>query len=180
MSTLYRPREVLIEPPAFISMLMAVLEVFHYEAFGLLLGNRGEERWVVEHAVPLQTAERSLYGVSPKLRREERLKEISKILGIGLELIGDFHSHTQIGKSKAKAKPSSLDLGTMEPGNIYIIVAVNEAKKRMPWSNLKNGDLSGTVGGFAVRFSAFSMLDERRYTRLKVLCPIATGIHGET
>jgi proteasome lid subunit RPN8/RPN11 len=169
------PKEVLIEPPAFISMILSAVEVFHLESYGLLLGNRGE-RFVVEHALPLQSAKREIYGVSPRKDREERIRELSEGMGLGIELLGDFHSHTEIGKSKAKPIPSLEDIAFMVEGNIYIILAVNKSRKREHWRANLDKTLSGTLGGYHIKLSAYLVWKGWRYHKLKIVCPIATGM----
>jgi proteasome lid subunit RPN8/RPN11 len=170
------PKELLIEPPAFISMILASAEVFRKECFGLLLGNRGIERYVVEHAFAVQTAERSLYWSRPNEKREARITELSKRLSLGVELLGDFHSHCQLGKSKAISKPSMEDISFMEEGNIYIILALNKTDKNIMWGQNQDKTISGTLGNYHFRIGGYIAWGTWKYYKLRVICPIATGI----
>lgn len=169
------PTEILIEPPAFISMILSAIEVFHLETYGLLLGNRGE-RIVIEHALSLQSAERAIYAVKPNPKREERIKELSEKMGLGLELLGDFHSHTEIGTNKAKPVPSLEDIANMIEGDVHIIIAVNKSEKRKHWHLNRDKTISGTLGGFHIKVSAYYAWGTWKYYKLRVICPIATGL----
>jgi proteasome lid subunit RPN8/RPN11 len=170
------PKEVLIEPPAFLSMILASAEVFRKECFGLLLGNRGFDRYVIEHAFAVQTAQRSLYWSKPNEKREARITELSKRLSLGVELLGDFHSHCQLGSSKALAKPSTEDVAFMEAERVYIILALNKTKQNIMWGQNIDKTISGTLGDYHFRIGAYIAWGTWKYYKLKVICPIATGI----
>ena len=168
-------KEIVLQAPAFVPMVLSALEVYHMETFGLLLGYRGD-RFYVEQAIPIQTAERSLYWTRPKEERENRIVELSEKLGLGYEILGDYHSHCMLGNSRGIAMPSNEDLATMEEGNLYIIIAVNKAKRKTRWKLLSDGSLGGTLGGYNIKIAAFTPWGNWRYRKLRVLCPIATGI----
>lgn len=165
--------EVLVEAPAFLHMVLAASEVFHEETFGLLLGNLGK-RAVVEYAIPLQKVKRSMYYAEPQITREKRVREVTKSLGMGIDIIGDFHSHTQIGKDKAIPSPSAEDIATMDEGKIYLILAFNWKKGRLSWKTNYDGTLSGTLWDFHIKIGAYTVY-ENIVKRVTVICPVATG-----
>ncbi len=170
-------REVVLSPSAFVLMVLSAIEVYHMETFGLLLGYRGD-RFYVELAIPLQSAKRSVYWTKPREEREERIIELSEKLGLGYEILGDYHSHCDIKGSKAIACPSSEDLASMEEGNLYIILAVNRIRRKQRWRILSDGSLSGTVGDYHIKIAAFTPISSWRYRRLRVHCPVATGLEA--
>ena len=108
------------------------------------------------------------------MTREKRVREVTKSLGMGIEIIGDFHSHTQIGKSKAVPIPSSEDLLTMSEGRIYLIVALNWKRGRLSWRTNSDGTLSGTLWDFHIKIGAYTIFNDE-IKRLTVICPVATG-----
>ena len=46
-----------------------------------------------------------------------------------LSVIGDFHSHTMWGYSRAASRPSDTDLEGMTSENVYVIVSINDTYK---------------------------------------------------
>lgn len=171
------PKGCLIQDGAFLSMTLSVSEVYKKEAIGFLLGYRTEELFIVEHAIPFQTAERGFVWSKIPERRLERIQELSSRFGLGLRLIGDFHSHSMIGKSKGKPAPSPTDVAFMEKGNLYIIVAINELKevKKKTWRK-RGKKLMGSLGNFDFAIGAYYCDEENHYVELDIRCPFAQAL----
>ncbi|MCX7994382.1 MAG: Mov34/MPN/PAD-1 family protein [candidate division WOR-3 bacterium] len=171
--------EAYLSLPAFLSIVSSSIETFKKETIGYLIGVKGENKYMVEYAIPYQTAESSFAHVTIDLKRVERVNSILRLLSEGLEYIGEFHSHTAFGESRAYIIPSSEDLLTTVPGELNIICAVNPKKRSVKWYENKNGALIGTVdeyrieiGGYFVKKPAIG----KKYQRVRIKCPSVTGI----
>jgi hypothetical protein len=170
---------VIVKERAFWSMVLSAIEVFHLETLGLLLGMKGENKFIVEYAIPYQTAQKQKTWVSPNERRASRVKKIIDILPV--DLIGDFHSHTEIGEKRATVVPSGDDIADMDEGMVYIIIALNEGERGVKWHKNKDGSISGTLGGYHARMIAHELdAHGRRYKNVEIICPAAVGLRGHT
>lgn len=163
-----------IKERAFLAMVLSAVEVYKHETLGLLLGYKGDDEFIVEYAIPYQTSMKGYSWVSPKPTVSERIKELVKNLPV--EVIGDFHSHTEFGKNRAVPVPSGDDIADMEESHIHIIVAVNEKKRAQKWSSGKDGEISGTLGDYHLAIAAATPRGDTSYERVKIICPSATGI----
>jgi len=168
-----RPK-VFLKERAFLSIILSVVEVYKKETLGILLGYGGGNEYIIEYAIPFQTAEKGFTWVEPRERMSDRMLKIVECLPI--DVVGDYHSHTELGESKAKAQPSGVDVASMEKGKIYLIAAVNEKERQEPWNMNEDGSISGTVSDFHIQIGGFSMIGEYKYRRVEVICPAATGI----
>src|SRR4051812_25295154 len=96
----YKPMTAYISQNAFWGLLISAAEVYKRECFGLLIGyrDRREERdmYIVEHALPYQTATRRHKGVASNPRAHRRIERFLRNIP-QLSVIGDFHSHTMWG-----------------------------------------------------------------------------------
>lgn len=171
--------EAYLSLPAFLSIVSSSIETFKKETIGYLIGVKAENKYMVEYAIPYQTAESSFAHVTVDIKRVERINSILRLLSEGLEYIGEFHSHTAFGESKAHITPSSEDLVTTVPGELNIICAVNAKKRSVKWYEDRRGVLVGTVdeyrieiGGYFVKEPAIS----KKYNRVRIKCPSVTGI----
>jgi len=174
-----REIEAYLSLPAFLSIISSAIETFKKETIGYLIGVKGENKYVVEYAIPYQTAESGFAHVTVDQKRVERVNAILKLLSEGLEYIGEFHSHTAFGETKAYIIPSPEDLLTTVPGELNIICAVNSKKHSVKWYEDKRGALVGTVdeyrieiGGYYVKKPALG----KKYQRVRIKCPSVTGI----
>jgi hypothetical protein len=104
--------EAYLSLPAFLSIVSSSIETFKKETIGYLIGVKGENKYVVEYAIPYQTAESGFAHVTVDLKRVERVNSILRLLSEGLEYIGEFHSHTVFGDAIALVTPSAEDLLT--------------------------------------------------------------------
>lgn len=166
--------KVFLKERAFLSIILSVVEVYKKEAMGILLGFGGGDEYIIEYAIPYQTAEKGFTWVEPRERMSERMLKIVESLPI--DLIGDYHSHTELGDSKAKAHPSGVDIDSMEEGKVYLIVAINDKEKEEDWKMNADGSISGTVTDFHIQIAGFYMVSDYKYRRADIICPSATGI----
>jgi proteasome lid subunit RPN8/RPN11 len=170
--------------PAFLTIVSSSVEVFRKETIGYLVGIKGENKFMVEYAIPYQTAESGYVHATVDMDRVGRINEIlSKVSqGQGLEFVGDFHSHTVFGKSPATVVPSNTDLKSTIPGEVNIICAVNMKKRAVRWRENARGILLGTIGEYRIEIGGYYVEEAtigRKYERVVVRCPAVTGIVEE-
>lgn len=159
---------------AFIDLLLSSAEVYKRECLGFLLGYKLEDRFIVEHAFSFQTARRKPKGV---VSRDKSHKKIDPILSRfdRLQIIGDFHSHTQFGMTKGVPLPSPEDIKSMTTDRIYLIVAINNNKKTMSWAENIDGTISGSVDKFSFKISAYYLNNRSSARKAKIHCPFPPG-----
>src|ERR1700690_3285167 len=159
---------------AFIDLLLSSAEVYKQECLGFLLGYKLEDRFIMEHAFSFQTASRRHTGV---MSHDRSHKKIDPILARfdRLQIIGDFHSHTQFGHMKGLPVPSPEDINGMAKDLIYLIVAINNYKKTMPWAENRDKTISGTVGDFFFKISAHYLNSRHAVRKAKIHCPFPPG-----
>lgn len=169
--------EVYISETAFHSMILSSVEVYKKECLGILLGYRNPKKTIVEYAVPYQSAERLPRSVRISSGRHTRIENFLNMMP-KLDIIGDFHSHTMWGKSRARMGPSGDDIDDMVEGNIYIILAINDKTRAHKWTISPRGILSGTIGDYSIRMGGFYIEnnDDKRIVRGSIVCPSATGL----
>ena len=170
--------------PAFLTIVSSSVEVFRKETIGYLVGIKAEDKFMVEYAIPYQTAESGYVHATVDMERVGRINEIlSKVSqGQGLEFVGDFHSHTVFGKSPATVVPSNTDLMSTIPGECNIICAVNMKKRSVRWYESDRGILTGTIGEYRIEIGGYYVEKAaigRQYDRITIKCPAVTGIVEE-
>jgi len=167
-----------ISQNAFWGLLISAVEVYKRECFGLLIGYRDrkgpDEMYIVEHALPYQSAGRAHKGVVNNPRAHKRIERFLESIP-HLSVIGDFHSHTMWGYSRAASHPSETDVAGMKPENVYVIVSVNDRLREVPWSYNDNGSLSGTTDEHHFRLTAYTVTASGEPRRSSILCPYAFG-----
>ncbi len=170
--------ECFINPPAFAAIVTSVIEVFAKETIGFLVGVKAEKKFIVEYAIPYQTADVGYTHAEVDWKRAERVNEVLKLVGEGLEFIGDFHSHTKFGQSAADVKPSSTDLVLTKEGEVYLIVAVNSRKRAQRWVEHSDGTISGTIRDYHIKIGGYTVIRTgfRGYRRVRIKCPAVTGL----
>lgn len=186
-----RKKEVSEEPvvaflsfPAFLTIVSSSVEVFRKETIGYLVGFKGENKYMVEYAIPYQTAESGYVHATVDMDRVGRINDILSSIsqGQGLEFVGDFHSHTAFGKSPATVVPSNTDLMSTIPGELNIICAVNMKKRAVRWYENDRGILIGTIGEYRIEIGGYYVEEAtigRQYQRVLIKCPAVTGIVEE-
>ncbi|MBI5025170.1 MAG: hypothetical protein HZC12_00265 [Nitrospirae bacterium] len=171
-----RPKKVYLSENAFMDLLLSCAEVFKRESLGYLLGYRLEDRFIIEHAFSFQTAKRKPKGVIFHHRNHKKIEPIlSKFEK--LQIIGDFHSHTQFGSTKGIPIPSPEDIKGMEQDNLYLIVAINDVEQTRPWRENRDGSLSGSVANFFFKISAYFLDSGPTPKRARIYCPFPPGFN---
>lgn len=168
---------VYISENAFIDLLLSSAEVYKKECLGFLLGYRLEDRFIVEHAFTVQTANRRHKGVVYDRKNHKKIEQILTRLD-KLQIIGDFHSHTQFGLTKGLPIPSQEDIKEMLPGHVYLIVAINNNQKTLLWGENRDGTISGSISEFFFKISAYFLNNGNGVTsakRAKIHCPFPPG-----
>src|SRR4030043_2175660 len=165
---------VYLSENAFFDILLSSAEVYKKECLGFLLGYKLEDRFIIEHAFSVQAANRKHKGV---IYTDKNHKKIEPILARfdKLQKIGDFHSHTQYGPTKGLPIPSPEDKKGMVPDNVYLIVAINNNEKTMPWGENRDGTISGSVSDFFFKISAHFLNGSTSVKRAQIHCPFPPG-----
>jgi len=159
---------------AFIDLLLSSAEVYKKECFGFLLGYRLEDRFIVEHAFSIQTANRKRRTVTYNRKNHRKIEPILAKFD-KLQKIGDFHSHTQFGSAKGLSIPSEEDIQSMVENNIYVIIAINNNEKTMSWGENRDGTISGSVSDFFFKISAHYLNSSTSVRKAKIHCPFPPG-----
>jgi proteasome lid subunit RPN8/RPN11 len=160
---------------AYTGMVLAALESFSKECYGLLLGQRTRDALVVQYAIPYQTADRHSSWVQ---RNESAHRRMEKFLSnlTHLDLIGDFHSHTQRGDHRAMCRLSREDRDSMSPNEVCIILAVSHRHNYQPWRLNRDGSLSGTIEDHFIKLGAWYRGNNSDQQRTPLRCPLAIGL----
>ena len=160
--------KVYLSENSFIDILLSSAEVYRKECLGFLLGYRLEDRYIVEHAFSFQTANRKHKAVDV---HEKNHKKIAPILDRfdRLQVIGDFHSHTQFGATKGLPVPSEEDIAGMRQEQVYLIAAINNNEKTVAWGEKRDGTISGSVGDVFFKISAY-FINGKSTKRAKIHC----------
>lgn len=180
--TVQRDIESFLSLPAFLTIVSSSVEVFRKETIGYLVGIKAEDKYIVEYAIPYQTAESSYVHATIDEDRVARINEILSNISQALEFIGDFHSHTVFGESRATVIPSDTDLFSTVPGELNLICAVNLKKRSVKWHENRRGILTGTIGEYRIEIGGYYIekpMVGRQYQRVLVKCPAVTGIGKE-
>jgi hypothetical protein len=164
---------IYLSDKAFMGIILSSVEVYRNECLGALLGYKTRGMIVVEYAIPFQSAERTPSEVTPNWRRELKVMEVIPKL-IQLEKLGYFHSHPQWRNNEGVANLSKCDKMSMDKVEIEIVVAINDAKKKMTWNNSKMG-IYGTLGKYRFNICAFYKKLDGTIKQYRILCPYAVG-----
>jgi len=174
------PIKAFLSLPSLLAIVSSSVEVFRKETIGYLIGFKGERKYMVQYAIPFQTADSSATHATIDENRVARVNEILNILSEGLEYIGDFHSHTVFGENPGTVIPSDADLLSTIPGELNLICAVNFKKRTVDWHETRRGVLAGTVGKYRIEIGGYYIEEPcigRQYERIMVKCPAITGLN---
>ena len=166
-----------VSQSAFLSMVLSSIEAYKKECYGLILGYRTDTQWMIEYAVPYQTAQRGHKMVTPHSVRDRRVRNCLAQLSC-YEQLGTFHSHPSWGRLRAVAKPSFCDEQSLLPGDLDIIIAVNDARRPHRFRHGDRGrSLMGTVCDFSLTIASYYKppLGEPVVRRTLIRCPYAVG-----
>lgn len=173
--------EAYISANAFWGLLISAIEVYKKETYGQLIGYRDQNNiFIIEHAVPHQTASRTHLSVQKNTRAEKRMESFLKNMPY-LSVIGDFHSHTGWGELKGVSHPSRTDISDMKPNAIYVILEVNDKKRTQAWGYTADSSLAGTADDYHFRITAYYLSGTRQnlVKRANIFCPYAIGFNAK-
>jgi proteasome lid subunit RPN8/RPN11 len=171
--------QIYLNENVFVGLVLSAVEVYKKECFGLLLGYRTPEKYIVEHAIPYQSVKRGHNWTELRSDKWRIIREIVKSFP-KLDMIGDFHSHTMYRDVRAKVSLSVDDIEYMEPYDLQMVIAVNENKRSRPWTLNFDHTVSGSVDRFHFKLAAYYFENGHRNgngrPRLaEILCPFALG-----
>ena len=131
----------------------SLMEVYPKEAVGLIFGSKTPSGYRCDVSIPLQEAERDVFGVSWRLLYQERVKK-AIFYTFGYKFLGIYHSHTD-----APATLSEEDISLLRERN-YPLCLVGEISKvgckRPYWLEAKLG-IQGNIQNFKVVINAFTI-----------------------
>jgi hypothetical protein len=146
--------DVHLEEAALLGMLVASAEVYKKECYGVLLGYRLSDRFIVSGALPYQSADRKSSEVflRPGRRKvvESVLRNIPKY-----RVLGEFHSHPMFGDKRATIRLGPLDAVDMGGKDVQILVAINDRTRNQKWREKADGSISGTFGEHHLNIGAY-------------------------
>ena len=153
--------QVYLNENVFIGLILSAVEVYKKECFGLLLGYRNPDKFIVEHAIPYQSVKR---GHSWTELRPEKWRVITEVLKNfpKLDVIGDFHSHTMYRDIRAHVTLSSDDIKYMGEDDIQIVIAVNENKRSRSRLFQFDHTVSGSLDKYQFKIAAYYFENGRR------------------
>ena len=171
--------DVQISTNAFWALLVSAIEVYKKETFGTLLGYRDSNNtFIVEHAIPYQTATRTHGSVEKNRRAHERIQKFFANLP-QLSVVGDFHSHTGWGELQGVGSLSTQDVVDMEQDQISLVIVANDKRKASAWKYNRDGSLSGTVDDYHFRLGVYYLDEKRKPKRANIFCPYAIGFNAK-
>ncbi|MEM2944701.1 MAG: hypothetical protein QW087_08175 [Methanomassiliicoccales archaeon] len=133
--SMFKKTEIFLSDAGFMSLIISYMEVYKNECHGVLLGCQTTGRIIVEYAIPFQSARGKFSQVVPNWRRGLKLIEIHPKL-IHMQKLGYFHSHPQVRYTRGVPVLSEEDKDYMTDGEIEIVVAINDAKRRVNWGRI--------------------------------------------
>lgn len=146
--------QVVITDSAFVTIIAMAMETYKKECIGILYGRASENGFTIEYAMPHQTARRSLSEVNTFDKRLRAARRVVSDMST-LQQIGDYHSHTDYDKDGTWTVPSETDAKSMHPGNIYIVVAIEDEPSREDWHQQALGTIEGRANGKHIRVGAY-------------------------
>jgi proteasome lid subunit RPN8/RPN11 len=154
-------------------MVLSTVEVYKNECFGLLLGYRLVDRYVVEHAIPYQSVKRGRNFAELRSDKWRVIQEVLKCFP-RLDVLGDYHSHTMYGNVRAEVALSRDDIDYMEPNDLQVVIAVNENRRTREWTINGDRTVSGSLDRYHFKIAAY--YDANRVGGRAVSRKVASGM----
>ncbi|MFZ5861823.1 MAG: Mov34/MPN/PAD-1 family protein [Nitrospirota bacterium] len=148
------PMQVYLSENVFMGMVLSTVEVYKNECFGLLLGYRLADRYVVEHAIPYQSVRRGRNFAELRSDKWRVIQEVLKCFP-RLDVLGDYHSHTMYGNVRADVSLSRDDIDYMEPNDLQVVIAVNENRRTREWTVNTDRTVSGSLDRYHFKIAAY-------------------------
>ncbi len=151
---------VYIEREPLLAMLLAAVEVYHLECYGMLFGSRPTQRYPYYHislaVVRQAVVRRTNMEIWTSARGEQRVSDfLGSVGGLYLPVIGDFHSHPAYHGVERHPGPSEVDIkgmsskdGRQQPLGVIINI-IGKNPRPIPWRRLdKKTRLRGSLAGY--------------------------------
>ncbi len=166
---------VYLSEAAFMDILLSSAEVYKKECLGYLLGYNLEDRFIVEHAFNLQSANRRHRAVDLRKTYQKKIEPILEKFH-KLRIVGDYHSHTQYGDFKGRPVPSREDIDSMKTNRVYLIIAINNNSKTMLWGENKDGSISGSIGRYFFKIAGYYLNGTADPRKARIHCPFPPAL----
>lgn len=145
------PSLVDLERGVFEVIATSSVEVYPKESIGLIFGTKILNGYRCSVAIPLQEAERDVFGVSWDLLHQERIKKAVFSM-MGYKFLGIYHSHTDTAAVLSKEDVSLLI------NSDYLLCIVSSVSKSLNpsshWRERKLG-IEGSLQNFELIMNAF-------------------------
>ena len=155
---------------AFVMMIAGAAEVYDKETYGLLLGRRRKNDYLIQYAIPHQTTRRYTFGVQITKKHEKKLIQAINFFK-GYRYMGEFHSHPD--EMCVLSKHDKKDM-LESPIGISVIVRIEKHDKYQPWKyDKKDKCLYGTIDDtYYIEIKAYRRDDAgKRIRKLRLECP---------
>lgn len=148
------PMQAYLSENVFMGMVLSTVEVYKKECFGLLLGYRTAEKYVVEHAIPYQSVKRGHNFAELRSDKWRLMQEVLKHFQ-RLDVLGDYHSHTMYGDVRAEVSLSREDIEYMDPNDLQVVIAINENRRSRGWTVNTDRTMSGSLDRYHFKIAAY-------------------------
>lgn len=181
------PPLVYIEKEPFLNMVLASIETFRRECFGLIFGTvptRTHNYFLIDNVVAVQLAKkRKNSEVDQSRGSKERMSAIFNQYPTLFNPIGDFHSHTEWGNIERFAKLTDTDAADMVKNNMPLCVLINivtRGKEKMIWESTHSGGTRGSLGKYKYQINAIRLdkNNEQEYLSIKADAAVKTLNHA--
>lgn len=174
----------ILKKPALLSILCAAVETFKKECFLIFLGHQRKSDFIIEYAVPLQTAKRKFTGVETIDTREKLVLMLSEFFWKKSQLIGDCHSHTErkdhtnTYDSRYPVKPSSADIEGSVQNQICMIIGISQKRKSQKWQKKQKYSITGTLGDYRFEIKTYWAPENGKLEEIQLICPSAYTLNA--
>ena len=170
---------VILRNSAFVNMLVSTIEVYKKEAYGILMGRKHGEDYVVKQAFTYQSAKRHYDWVVMDPRRRNRIDQLLKTI-MSYRFLGDYHSHIDWPDHLSEADKKEMREQSIP---LSLLLLVKDTNRRQKWRFLASDrSLTGTVADrYFVKLYAFECdRQTRKIRKLRVKCAYIDRLNRES
>ena len=169
---------VILKEEAFCTIVISSVNTYHREWYGLLVGHTDTDEFYIESVIPILAVRSGYEYVFPHQEKLKIVRRIVPTLILGREMLGDVHSHPGRNNDRAFPKPSKADVEESTIGEVYLIAGINPKKHHRAWKANADGRLSGTVGDFHIKLTAYHLTGtgDHNWAWAPIICPFAVGL----
>jgi proteasome lid subunit RPN8/RPN11 len=171
--------KVILRNSAFVNMLASTLEVYKKESYGILMGRRQGNDYVVRQAFSYQSATRHYDWVTVEPRRRNRVDALLQTI-MHYRFLGDYHSHIDWPDHLSEADKKEMREQSIP---LSMLILVKDTNRRRKWRFLESDrSLTGTVADrYFVKLYAFEYdPDRNRIQKLRVKCSYIHRLNRES